>query len=96
MADAVGNVFSGGAVTDALGTNHAIVLKTDTTQANWYFSDDTNPDPTRYHPDIWNLGLDASGNVYSIGQLWPNSTGSSYWYVRKSSNAGVNWSTVDL
>src|ERR1035437_10818900 len=43
-ADAVGNVFLGGSATDALGTNHVIVLKTDTTQANWYFSDDTNPD----------------------------------------------------
>ena len=96
VADAVGNVFSGGGATDAAGTNHAIVLKTDTTQANWYFSDDTNPDYTQYHSSIYALGLDANGNAYSIGQLWPNSSLPTYWHVRKSSNGGVNWSNVDL
>ncbi len=95
VADAVGNVFSGGDATDAAGTNHTIVLKTDTTQANWYLSDDTNPDYTQYQSALWNLGLDAGGNVYSIGQLTPYNTGTTYWYVRKSSDSGATWSTVD-
>ena len=37
--------------------------------------------------------------MYSVGQLTPltaNNTGIPYWYVRKSSDNGLNWSTVDL
>jgi hypothetical protein len=30
--------------------------------------------------------------LYSIGQLTPNGTGLAYWYVRKSSDSGLNWS----
>jgi hypothetical protein len=96
VADAFGNVFSGGIGADVVGTNHGIVLNTDTTQANWYFSDDTNPSAAQDQSVIWNMGLDAKSNVYSIGQLTPNSTGVASWYVRKSSNSGVTWSTVDL
>jgi hypothetical protein len=95
VADAFGNVFSGGIGADAAGTNHGIVLKTDTTQANWYFSDDTNPSAPQDQSVIWNMGLDANNNVYSIGQLTPNNTGTTYWYVRKSSDSGTTWSTVD-
>ncbi len=103
VADAFGNVFSGGIGADAAGTNHGIVLKTDTTQLantdpsaiNWYFSDDTNPDYSQYKSALWDLGLDASGDVYSIGQLTPDNTGTTYWYVRKSSDSGATWSTVD-
>ena len=104
VADAFGNVFSGGDGYDASGVSHGPVLMTDTTQLantdpnpiNWYFSDDTNPSATQYQSVIWNMGLDASNNVYSIGQLTPNSTGVPYWYVRKSADSGVSWSTVDL
>jgi hypothetical protein len=95
VADAFGNVFSGGIGADAAGTNHGIVLKTDTTQADWYFSDDTNPSAAQDQSVIWNMGLDANGNVYSIGQLTPDNTGTTYWYVRKSSDSGATWSTVD-
>ena len=95
VADASGNVFSGGIGADAAGTNHGVVLKSDTTQANWYFSDDTNPSATQGQSVIWNMGLDASGKVYSIGQLTPDSSAITYWYVRKSSDSGATWSTVD-
>ena len=104
VGDAFGNVFSGGIGADAAGTNHGIVLQTDTTQLanidpspiNWYFSDDTNPSATQDQSVIWNMGLDANNNVYSIGQLTPNSTRVAYWCVRKRSNGGATWSTVDL
>jgi hypothetical protein len=102
VADALGNVFSGGNGFDASGTNHGIVWKTDTNQLaktdlstiNWYLSEDTNPDPTQYQSYIWDLGLDAGGNLYSIGQLTPNSTGIPYWYVRKSSDRGLTWTNA--
>ena len=93
-ADASGNVFSAGTVGDAAGVLHGITLKTDTTLYPWYLSNDTNPDPTQYQSYIWDLGLDAGGNLYSIGQLTPNSTGIPYWYVRKSSDRGLHWSNA--
>src|SRR5260221_4884322 len=95
-ADASGNVFSAGNGNDAAATVHGLTLKTDTTQASWFLSDDSNPSATQSQSYIWNLGLDASGNLYSIGQLTPNSTGIPYWYIRKSSDHGLNWSTMDL
>jgi hypothetical protein len=106
VADALGNVFSGGNATDASGVQHGIVLGTDTTQlaggppVNWYQRDDSPTPPTlsQYYPAIWNLGIDPGGNVYSIGTLQPTSTliRSSYWYIRKGSDSGLSWSTVDL
>jgi len=95
-ADAIGNVFAGGGGKDASGVSHGLVLKTDTTQAVWYFSDDTNPSATQYNSYLWNLGYDINGNLYSIGQLEPRSTAIRYWYVRKSADSGLNWSTVDV
>jgi hypothetical protein len=99
-ADGSGNVLSAGNGDDASGIVHGITLKTDTTQAIWYLSDDTNPDATHYQSYIWDLGFDTGGNLYSIGQLTPNCSScpipQPYWYVRKSPDSGVNWSTVDL
>jgi hypothetical protein len=96
VADTLGNVFAAGNGADTLGTNHGLALKTDTTEATWYLSDDTNPNASQYQSAVWNLGVDAGGHVYSIGQLTPASTGVANWYVRKSSDAGLTWSTVDL
>jgi hypothetical protein len=95
VADASGNVFTAGNGTDASGTCHGLVLKTDTKQAVWDLSQDTNPSAAQNDSYLWDLGLDASGNVYSIGQLTPKSTGIAYWYVRKSADGGGTWSTVD-
>jgi hypothetical protein len=100
VADSLGNVFAAGDCYDASGTSHAIVLKTDTTEANWYFSDDTNTNATQDGTSISQLGLDASGNLYSVGALDWSCPGCSapqiFWYVRNSPEFGVNWSTVDL
>jgi hypothetical protein len=93
-ADASGDVFSAGNGNDASGIVHGITLKTDTTLGPWYFSNDTNPDPTQYNSYIWDFGIDAGQNLYSIGQLTPNSTGIAYWNVRKSSDSGLHWSNA--
>ena len=94
--DGLGNVFSGGTGTDASGAAHGLVLKTDTTQVNWFLSDDSNPSPTQDKSYMYGVGVDASANVYSVGALAPNSTGIPSWYVRKSLDSGLTWSTVDL
>jgi hypothetical protein len=104
VADTLGNVFSGGDGYDSVTSNyHGLVLATDATQLaktdptaiNWFLSDDTNPHPAQYRSDVWDIGVDALGNLYSIGQLWPSgSSGEAFWYVRKSSDGGLNWSTL--
>src|SRR5213595_1134756 len=97
-ADASGNVFSGGYGNDASGIAHGTVLATDTSQASWYFSDDTNPSAAEYRSYIRHVGLDANGDWYSVGQLTPltpDNSGIPYWYVRRSSDNGLNWSIID-
>jgi hypothetical protein len=94
VADGLGNVFSAGHSDD--GSYHGIVLKTDTLQQNWLLSDDTNPSPATHESYVWRLGFDSNGALYSVGQLIPNSTGVASWYVRKSSDGGQSWNTVDL
>jgi hypothetical protein len=71
-------------------------LKTDTTEADWFLSDDTNPKPGSYESWVNSLGFDSNGNLYSVGQLWPPGGLPPYWQVRKSSDRGVTWTTVDL
>jgi hypothetical protein len=99
-ADTLGNVFSGGYGQGASvnGTSYlqGLVLKTDTTEANWFLSDDTNPNPGTYQSWINSLGFDSNGNLYSVGQLWPPGYLPPYWEVRKSADRGVTWTTVDL
>ena len=95
-ADALGNVFSGGEGTGASGYERGLVLKTDTPEANWFLSDDTNPNPGYDENWVNSVGFDSNGNLYSVGQLWPSGGLPPYWQVRKSSDRGVTWTTVDL
>jgi hypothetical protein len=98
-ADPLGNIISGGSATDASGFDHGIVLKTDLIASAWTIGDDTNPDPNQYDSYVRSAGFDANGNCYSVGQLYPPSAGATsipFWYVRKSSDKGLTWSTVDL
>jgi len=97
-ADELGNVFSGGSANVAGGTEDGQVLQTtDTTETTWFLSDDSNTDPAYDFTAVNNLGFDSNGNLYSVGQLFPDhGLLPPYWYVRKSSNGGVTWTTVDL
>jgi hypothetical protein len=77
-----------------------LVLRTDTTESAWYVSDDTNPLPGQDNSLVFGMGVDPAGSVYSMGWLQPPCTkktcpGAS-WYVRRSTNGGGVWSTVDL
>jgi hypothetical protein len=97
--DALGNVFVGGLGYPATGFSSGLVLKTDTTEATWFLSDNSNPSPPQ-GSSVSGLAFDANGNLYSAETLWNPCTrtscpGSS-WYVRKSSDRGVTWATVDL
>jgi hypothetical protein len=103
-ADSLGNVFTGGRKNPSASESYisGLVLKTDTTEASWILSDDSNPSPSQEASAVYGLGFDSNGNLYSAGSLSVPSTspkpsgGTSYCYVRKSSDAGGSWSTVDL
>jgi hypothetical protein len=104
-ADSLGNVFTGGGAYDSFTNTHGIVLQTDTAQLanaspiNWLLSDDTNPNATQNQSNVQAMGLDVSQDVYSVGTLTPKCSScpvsSPIWYVRKSSDSGASWSTVD-
>jgi hypothetical protein len=91
-ADTAGNVFAGGDgwYSATSYVFEGLVLKTDTTGTTWQFSDDTNPSRNLYSGSVlFGVGVDYSGNAYSVGGL------GGYWLVRKSSDGGSHWSTVD-
>jgi hypothetical protein len=102
-ANTAGDVFCGGTAADGAGgladAAHGLVLKTDTSAANWFLSDDPTPSPSQYSSRVWRgLGFDSQGNLYSVGSLTPKGSSApypSYWLVRKSSDGGVSWSTED-
>jgi hypothetical protein len=93
-ADDLGNVFSEGGANAVDGKEAGQVLQTtDATETTWLLSDDSNTDPAADVSAVNSLGFDSNGNLYSVGQLFGSTT---YWYVRKSSNRGATWTTVDL
>ncbi len=95
-ADSLGNVFSEGIGDDNAFIENGVVLKTSATETTWAVIDDTNPNPGYYTSDVYSLGFDSNGNLYSIGQLWPDhGLLPTYWYVRKSADSGRTWATVD-
>jgi hypothetical protein len=93
----LGQVLCVGDGHDSAGVAHGLALTANAADLSWSlpFRDDNNLDPTRYHSDSWACGYDSSGNLYSVGQLWPDDTpGVAYWYVRKSTDGGANWSSL--
>jgi hypothetical protein len=99
-ADGLGNVFTGGVGYPPSGYGSGLVLKTDTTEANWYLIDDSNPSPPQDGSEVNGLAFDSSGNLYSTGTLYypcsKTSCPGSFWYIRKSPDAGTTWNTVNL
>jgi len=82
-ADAAGNVFAGGSAYDAAGNGLGLVFGSSDPTVSWPFADTTNPNASQYDSAVWNLGTDSSGNLYSVGQLTPQSTGVPSWQVQK-------------
>ena len=81
--------------------DHWIVRKSADHGATWTTADDFVPDSGVSDGRNWALGVavDGAGNVYVVGMAHQRVGKSSYpyqfWVVRKSSNAGATWTTVD-
>ena len=67
------------------------------TMDTFYGSVSTGKGTTYYIGAAHAIRADAAGNIYAAGQLGiPNKSSTSWeWVVRKSSNGGNSWSTVD-
>ncbi len=81
--------------------DHWIVRKSADHGATWTTADDFVPDSGVSDGRNWASGVavDGAGNVYVVGMAHQRVGKSSYpyqfWVVRKSSNAGATWTTVD-
>src|SRR6516162_1898951 len=70
VADAFGNVFTGGVGYPPSGFGSGLVLRTDSTQASWSLSDDSNPSSPDYGSEVNGLAFDSLGNLYSSGTFY--------------------------
>ena len=81
--------------------DHWIVRKSADHGATWTTADDFVPDigASDGRNTASGVAVDAAGNVYVVGMVHQRVGKSSYpyefWVVRKSSNAGATWTTVD-
>ncbi|MFA6301771.1 MAG: hypothetical protein WC627_01385 [Legionella sp.] len=90
--DTNGNLYVAGIGFDASRVPHWIVRKSSNQGATWTTVDNfvTNGSVTI----ATGVTADANGNVYVSGYGSTKSTGY-HWFVRKSSNQGTSWTTVD-
>ena len=81
--------------------DHWIVRKSADHGATWITADDFVPDTgaSDGRNTASGVAVDGAGNVYVVGMVHQRVGKSSYpyefWVVRKSSNAGATWTTVD-
>jgi hypothetical protein len=91
-----GTLFAAGYGLDASGISHALVMASSDTGQTWSdpLDDFTYPgiSATRYDGGIV---ADAAGNLYATGRAYLNHTAASRWFVRRSSDNGLTWTTVD-
>jgi hypothetical protein len=95
-SDSQGNIYVAGYGTDAQGIGHATIMKSSDGGASWGIVEAFND--MSLSTTFRAIGTDAAGNVYATGLSMTvnNSKGQSgYWVVRKSSDQGTTWSTVD-
>ena len=96
----LGDVFAGGQGASGSASDSGLVLKTTVPETSWSLSDNSNPSPHQgYDSTAAGLAFDSNGDLYSCGTLFYPCTKKacpgSYWYIRRSTNLGASWTTVD-
>jgi hypothetical protein len=88
------NVYVAGRGVDSKGFYRWIVCKSSDGGATWRVVDDHT-----LGRDTWPSGIcaSASGAIYVVGQgsQWVKGGNDTYWLVRRSTDAGATWTTVD-
>jgi hypothetical protein len=91
--DTAGNVYTVGVGHDAFSKSHYIVRMSVDQGLTWNTVDDfvfTGGNGSQ----AYGFGVDASGNVYTVG-YGTDSSNASHYIVRKSTNHGTTWATID-
>jgi hypothetical protein len=91
--DSLGNLYVSGHIEDSSGVARWIVRKSTTGGATWSTVYDINF-VTGKNSEIHKLSADSLGNIYAAGE-YTGSDNSRYWILRKSSDYGVSWVTID-
>lgn len=96
LTDQYGNFFVAGSAADDSNASHWIVRKSTNNGLKWITVDDYQyPSGSTNSDDIEPvLGKDIYGNLYVAGSSF-DSEGNAHWIVRKSSDDGTTWNTVD-
>lgn len=89
--DSSGNIYSVGY--GASGANHWLVRKSANSGTTWTTVDDYQY-TSGYHAWAYGVAIDSTNNVYVIGGGLDSSFGE-HWVVRKTTNGGTSWTTVD-
>jgi hypothetical protein len=90
--DAHGNVYTVGEAYDSTSNQHALVRRSTDQGTSWQTVDDYLG-PGGLGAIFWGFGIDATQNLYAVG--WTRYDGQMHWIVRRSSDQGATWTTVD-
>lgn len=91
--DSLGNLYVSGHVEDSSGVARWIIRKSTTGGATWSTVVDLNFVVGK-NSEIHKLSSDTLGNIYAAGEFTA-ADNSRYWILRKSSDYGVTWVTID-
>lgn len=96
LTDQYGNFFIAGSATDSNNSLHWIVRKSANNGQKWITVDDYQYQSGSSSSDDIEpvLGKDIYGNLYVAGSSF-DSEGNVHWIVRKSTDSGSTWNTVD-
>jgi hypothetical protein len=91
--DAAGNLYAAVASSDADGRTHAQVRKSSDRGTTWTVVEDL-VSAVAGSTKFFSLGADTAGHLFAVGHT-SDEENQTRWIVRKSSNGGNSWSTVD-
>lgn len=96
LTDKDGSFFVAGSAHSNSDITHWVVRKSIDGGLTWKTVDDYQyqPEAVAYSDINPVLGQDAAGNLYAAGFSF-DTLGNAHWIVRKSSDTGLTWNTVD-
>jgi len=94
-----GTLFASGSGADSSGVRHGLVMASANVGITWSGLLDDFVYPGT-HTTLYNAGMvaDSAGNLYVAGTAYDDGTpsgGPNHWIVRRSTDNGATWSTVD-
>lgn len=96
LTDKDGNFFVAGSAYSSSDIDHWVVRKSTDGGLTWKTVDDYQyqPGALGYNDISPVLAQDSNGNLYAAGFSF-DTLGNTHWIIRKSSDSGLTWNTVD-